>query len=73
MNGQGGPASCDLCRKLEGRPGSDFKPHRLHREKDLHPYKKANGITHSRKQSFKSSLPNHPLTAQEGEEPLDPR
>jgi len=48
--------SCDLCRKPEGRPGSDLRPHR---HKGLHPRKKAKGIHRSLDQSLKSTLPRH--------------
>lgn len=49
--------SCDLCRKPEGHPGSDPRPHR---HKGLHPRKKAKGIHRSMDQSLKSTLPRHP-------------
>ena len=57
--------SCDLCRKPEGRAGSDLRPHRLHREKGLHPNKNATGTHRSLNQSLKSTLPRHPLAPPE--------
>jgi hypothetical protein len=61
--------SCDLCRPLEGLPGSDLKRHRRPHERDLHPHKKAPGISKSLKRSFKSQLPHRKLEAnQEGTE-----
>jgi micrococcal nuclease len=48
--------SCDLCRKREGRAGSDLRPHRLHREKGLHPHKKPKGMRRSSSRSFRSLL-----------------
>jgi hypothetical protein len=57
--------SCDLCRKPEGRSGSDLRPHRLHREKGLRPHKKAKGNYRSMDQSLKSTLPRHPLAPPE--------
>ena len=59
--------SCDLCRKPAGRPGSDLRPHRLHREKGLRPHKKAKGTHRSIDQSLKSTLPRHPLTPPESQ------
>ena len=64
-----GVASCDLCRPLEGRPGSDLTRHRRLRDRDLHPHTKAPGISKSPKRSFKSQLPHRKLEAtQEGTE-----
>ena len=53
--------SCDLCRKPEGRPRSDLRPHRLHHEKGLRPHKNAKGTHRSLDQSIKSTLPHRPL------------
>ena len=58
---QSGIASCELCRNLEGRRGSDLKPHRRHRDKDLHAHKKAKGISKSSKRSLRSQLPHRKL------------
>jgi len=63
--------SCDLCRKPNARAGSDFKPHRLHREKGLRPHKKAKGTHRSMDQSLKSTLPCRPLAPSEDQEPWD--
>ena len=60
-------SSCDLCRKPEGRAGSDLRPHRLHREKGLRPHKNAKGTHRSIDQSIKSTLPRHPLAPPEGQ------
>jgi len=60
-NAEGSPSSCELCRELEGRPGSDLKPQRRYREKDLHPNKKAKGISKSSKRSLMNQLPHHKL------------
>ena len=57
--------SCDLCRKPEGRPGSDLRPQRPRREKGLRPHKNAKGTHRSLDQSLKSTLPRHPLVPQE--------
>lgn len=48
--------SCDLCRKPDARAGSDLRPHRLHREKGLHPHKKPKGLRRSISKSFRSIL-----------------
>ena len=48
--------SCDLCRKPEGRTGSDLRSHRLHREKGLHPHKKPKGMRRSSRRSVRSLL-----------------
>jgi hypothetical protein len=65
-----GVQSCDLCRRLEGRRGSDLERHRRPRDPHLHPTKKAPGITKSLKRSFKSQLPHRKLDEQkEGLEP----
>lgn len=53
--------SCDLCRKAEGRSGSDLQPYRLRREKGLRPHKNAKGTHSSLDQSLKSTLPRRPL------------
>jgi len=53
--------SCDVCRKPEGKPGSDLQPQRLRREKGLRPRKHAKGTHRSLDQSLKSTLPRHPL------------
>lgn len=58
---QNGIGSCDLCRPLEGRGGSDLERHRRFRDRHLHPNKKAPGITKSQKRSFKSQLPHRKL------------
>jgi hypothetical protein len=58
---QDGIASCELCRNLEGRPGSDLKPHRRHIDKDLHAHKKAKGISKSSKRSLRNQLPHRKL------------
>ena len=60
-------SSCDLCRKPEGRPGSDLRPHRLRREKGLRPHKKAKGTHRSLEQSLKSTLPRRPLAPPESQ------
>jgi hypothetical protein len=57
----GGHQSCDLCRRLEGRPGSDLERHRRPLDPRLHPNKKAPGMTKSLKRSFKSQLPHRKL------------
>lgn len=57
--------SCDLCRKPEGRPGSDLRPQRLRREKGLRPHKNAKGTHRSLDQSLKSTLPRRPLSPPE--------
>lgn len=54
-------SSCDLCRKPEGRAGSDIKPHRPHHEKGLHPHKKLKGMHRSSSRSFRSLLPHYAL------------
>ena len=56
-----GFGSCDLCRPLEGRCGSDLERHRRFRDPHLHPNKKAPGITKSQKRSFKNHLPHRKL------------
>ena len=63
--------SCDLCRKPEGRAGSELRSHRLHREKGLRPHKNAKGTHRSLDQSLKSTLPRHPLAPPEGLGQLD--
>ncbi len=55
------PATCDLCRPLEGRPGSDLQRHRRLRQKHLHLHKKAPGVTKSPKRSLTSQLPRRKL------------
>ena len=59
--------SCDLCRKPEGRPGSDLRPQRPRREKGLRPHKNAKGTHRSFDQSIKSTLPRHPLAPPESQ------
>ena len=49
-------SSCDLCWKPDPRAGSTIHPHRLHREKGLHPYKKPKGQHRSSSRSFRSLL-----------------
>lgn len=48
--------SCDLCRKPDARAGITFHPHRLHREKGLHPHKKPKGLRRSGSRSVRSLL-----------------
>lgn len=48
--------SCDLCRKPEPRAGSTLNPHRLYREKGLHPHKKPKGLRRSSSRSVRSLL-----------------
>ncbi|MBU6432508.1 MAG: thermonuclease family protein [Nitrospirae bacterium] len=48
--------SCDLCWKPDARAGSDLRPHRLHREKGLHPHEKPKGLRRSSSRSFRSLL-----------------
>ena len=57
--------SCDLCRKLEKRPGSDLRHQPLRREKGLRPHKHAKGTHRSIDQSIKSTLPRRSLAAPE--------
>ncbi|HET7910377.1 MAG TPA: hypothetical protein VFL19_06690 [Nitrospira sp.] len=59
--------SCELCRPLEGRPGSDLQRHRRPRDPQLHPNKKARGMTKSLKRSFKSQLPHRKLDDKQDE------
>lgn len=61
MNNPAGPATCDLCRALEGRPGSDLPRHRRGQQKDLRPHKQAPGVTKSPKRSLMSQLPHRKL------------
>ena len=63
--------SCDLCRKPEGRSGSDLQPYRLRREKGLRPHKNAKGTHRSLDQSLKSTLPRHPFAPPEDQEQRD--
>lgn len=63
--------SCDLCRKPEGRPGSDLRPKRRGREKGLRPHKNTKGTHRSLDQSLKSTLPRHPLASPEDQGPRD--
>jgi hypothetical protein len=64
-----GVGSCDLCRPLEGRRGSDLERHRRLRDLDPHRHKKTPGMSKSLKRSFKSQLPHHTLeNHQEGVE-----
>ena len=60
-------ASCELCRPLEGRPGSDLQRHRRSRDPQLHPNKKAPGMTKSLKRSFTSQLPHRKLEEERNE------
>lgn len=60
--------SCDLCRKPEGKPGSDLRPQRLHREKGLRPRKNPKGTHRSFDQSLKSTLPHRPLAPPDSQE-----
>ena len=48
--------SCDLCRKPEARGGNELRPHRLPREKGLHPHKKPKGLHRSGRRSSRSML-----------------
>ena len=57
--------SCDLCRKPEGRTGSDLRPQRLHREKGTRPHKSEKGTHRSLDQIIKSTLPHRPLVPAE--------
>ena len=59
--------SCDLCRKPEGRSGSDLRPQRLRREKGLRPHRNAKGTHRSFDQSLKATLPRRPLPLPEGQ------
>ena len=49
-------SSCDLCWKPEPQAGSTLHPHRLHREKGLHPHKKPKGLRRSSGRSVRSLL-----------------
>jgi endonuclease YncB( thermonuclease family) len=49
-------SSCDLCWKPEPQAGSTLHPHRLHREKGLHPHKKPKGTHRSNSPSSRSLL-----------------
>jgi hypothetical protein len=55
------PGSCDLCRPLEGRPGSDLRHQRHRQDKSLHPQKKPKGGTKSDKRSLMNQLPHRKL------------
>lgn len=57
--------SCDLCRKPEGKPGSDLRLQRLRSEKGLRPRKNPKGTHRSFDQSLKSTLPRRPVTPAE--------
>jgi len=61
LNDPIGVGSCDLCRPLEGRRGSDLERHRRLRDPDLQFHKKSPGMTKSLKRSFKSQLPHRKL------------
>lgn len=64
-----GLGSCDLCRPLEGRQGSDLHRHRQRRDRDLRPHAHTPGVSRSQKHSFKSQLPHRKLDEnQEGPE-----
>ena len=67
MTNPAGPATCDLCRGLEGRSGSDLPRHRG-QQKGLRPHKQAPGITKSPKRSLKSQLPHRKLEANQDRE-----
>jgi len=56
-----GLGSCDLCRPLQGRPGSDLQRHRPRRERELRPHTHTPGVSRSQKHSFKSQLPHRKL------------
>jgi len=64
-NPEGAPSSCEICRSLEGRPGSDLKPRRHYRDKNLHPHKRAKGLSKSSKRSLWNQLPRHKLEQEE--------
>jgi len=59
--------SCDLCRKPEGRPGSELRPQRPRREKGMRPHRNAKGTHRSLDQTIKSTLPHRPLALPEGQ------
>ena len=61
MNDPADPATCDLCRPLEGRPGSDLPRHGRLRHKDMRPQKKVPGLTTSPRRSLTSQLPHRKL------------
>src|SRR5512134_1476678 len=63
--------SCDLCRKPEGRPGSNLRPQLLHREKGLRPHKNSKGTHRSFDQSLKSMLPHRPLAPPDSQKQWD--
>ncbi len=48
--------SCNLCRKPDVRAWSELRPHRLHREKGLHPHKKPKGMRRPSSRSVRSLL-----------------
>ena len=56
-----GIESCALCRPLEGHRGSDLQRHRPRRDRNLHPHKKAPGVSRSPKRSLKNQLPHRKL------------
>ena len=64
-NPDGALSSCEICRSLEGRPGSDLKPRRHYRDKNLHPHKRAKGLSKSSKRSLWNQLPHHKLEQEE--------
>ena len=68
-----GVASCDLCRPLAGRSGSDLERHRPRRDKSLHPHKNARGIHRSPKRMPHSTLPRRRLVPNEGSDQHDPQ
>ena len=53
--------SCDLCRPLQGRPGSDLKRHRLPRNPELRPHRQAPNTTKSPTRSTMNQLPHRKL------------
>lgn len=53
--------SCDLCRKLERRPGSDLRGTRPRRRGMSRPRRKPNEVHRSIDQSMKSTLPTRKL------------
>ena len=61
FNNPTGVGSCDLCRPLEGRRGSDLERHRRRRDPDLQLHKTSPGMTKSLKRNFKSQLPHRKL------------
>ena len=58
-NASGQLPSCDLCRQPDSRAGSDVRPHRLPRDKALHPHKKPKGMHRPSRHSLRSLLPHY--------------